>query len=83
MLHRCIPSPNPDNQGFDRLADNHIGGHATRTTDGIDVSLSSLDTYIKNQKAAKLPYRVYVGPQGTPDFLYLYGPNGWGYQITG
>jgi hypothetical protein len=28
-------------------------------------------------------YRNFVGPSGSPDFLYVYGPNGWGYQITG
>jgi hypothetical protein len=47
------------------------------------VSAGVLDGFIKRQKAAKMPYRVYVGPSGSPDFLYLYGPNGWGYQITG
>lgn len=75
-LHKtCIPSPNTGNQGFDRLADQHIGG---RSPGG-----ESLSTYIKAQQKAGYSYRVYVGPQGSPDFLYLYGPNGWGYQITG
>merc|ERR1711865_885071 len=75
-LHKkCIPSPNSQNQGFDRLADQHIGG---RNPGG-----ESLDTYIKAQKKAGLSYRVYVGPQGNPDFLYLYAPNGWGTQIAG
>jgi hypothetical protein len=75
-LHqKCIPSPNTKNQGFDRLADQHIGG---RNPGG-----KSLDTYITAQKKAGYSYRVYVGPSGHPDFLYLYGPNGWGYQITG
>merc|ERR1712166_66797 len=75
-LHKkCIPSANSKNQGFDRLADQHIGG---RNPGG-----ESLDTYITAQKKAGLSYRVYVGPQGNPDFLYLYGPNGWGTQITG
>lgn len=75
-LHKkCIACPNSDNQGFDRLADQHIGG---RNPGG-----ESLDTYISAQQKAGYSYRVYVGPQGRPDFLYLYGPNGWGYQITG
>ena len=42
-----------------------------------------LDGYIEAQIAAGLPYRVYAAPSGNPNFLYLYGPNGWGYQITG
>jgi len=74
-LHsQCLQSPNHKNQGFDRLADNHIGGHGGDGT---------LDAYITAQIEAKLPYRVYAAPSGNPNFLYLYGPNGWGYQITG
>ena len=33
-----------------------------------------------------LPYRVYTPPGGAGMgryFLYMYGPNGWGLQITG
>ena len=75
-LHKkCIPSPNTKNQGFDRLADQHIGG---RNPGG-----ESLDTYILAQEKSGYSYRVYSAPQGSPNFLYLYGPNGWGYQITG
>ena len=72
----CIACPNPHNQGFDRLADNHIGGHATTGT-------ATLDGYIKAQQAKKLPYRMYGVPGGRMQFLYMYGPNGWGYQIIG
>ena len=73
----CIPTPNYDNQGFDRLADNHIGGHGTGG--------ASLEELIERQIDAKLPYRVYKPPgnMGNTHFLYLYGPNGWGYQLTG
>jgi len=75
-LHKkCIPSPNTKNQGFDRLADQHIGG---RNPGG-----ESLDTYIVAQQKSGYSYRLYSAPQGSPNFLYLYGPNGWGYQITG
>lgn len=75
-LHsQCMTSPNRKNQGFDRLADNHIGGHGSGMMD--------LGDYITRQIAAGLPYRVYAAPDGSPNFLYLYGPNGWGYQITG
>ena len=45
-LHaKCIPSPNPDNQGFDRLADQHIGGHATRAANAAlaDATAGTLD----------------------------------------
>lgn len=74
-LHsKCfVPSKNV---GFDRLADNHIG-HAQHAI--------PLDTYIKAQEASSLPYRIY-GPPGKgspPWFFYGYGPNGWGYQLTG
>lgn len=75
-LHKkCIACPNSDNQGFDRLADQHIGG---RNPGG-----ESLSAYIAAQQKAGYSYRVYAAPNGFPDFLYLYGPNGWGYQITG
>lgn len=74
-LHsQCLHCPNKKNQGFDRLADNHIGGHG---------GTGELDDYITAQIKAGLPYRVYAAPNGNPNFLYLYGPNGWGYQITG
>lgn len=74
-LHKkCISCPNNNNQGFDRLADQHIGG---RNPGG-----ESLSTYIEAQKKSGYSYRVYAH-NGNPDFLYLYGPNGWGYQITG
>jgi len=67
-LHtECFDSEN--NQGFDRLADNHFG-HSLRGTD--------LTPYINAQKKAGLPYRFYSG-----SFFYLYGPNGWGAQIIG
>jgi len=77
-LHNtCIPKPNYNQQGFDRLADNHIGGHG--------MGGASLEQLIEKQIAAGLPYRVYQPPGATTQqkFLYLYGPNGWGYQITG
>ena len=59
-LHsQCIPIPNPDNQGFDRLADQHIGGHATREANeavaNLGAGAGTLDGYITRQKAAKLP----------------------------
>jgi hypothetical protein len=66
--------PNRNNEGFDRLADQHIGGHG---------GTGELDDLITAQIKAGLPYRVYAAPSGSPNFLYLYGPNGWGYQITG
>ena len=76
-LHsRCIGCPNHANEGFDRLADQHVGGHGGSGT-GV------LDGYITAQIAAGMPYRVYAAPSGSPNFLYMYGPNGWGYQITG
>lgn len=75
-LHsKCISCPNQNNQGFDRLADQHIGGHSNPP--------GALDGYITAQISAGYPYRVYSAPSGSPNFLYLYGPNGWGYQITG
>jgi len=71
-LHNtCFDSTN--NDGFDRLADNH-GGHPVATF--------VLDPYIKAQQAAGLPYRFYGG-FGRAQFLYMYGPNGWGCQIIG
>jgi len=75
-LHKkCIACPNTKNEGFDRLADQHIGG---RNPGG-----QSLSVYIAAQQKAGYSYRVYHAPNGFPDFLYLYGPNGWGYQLTG
>jgi len=85
QLHaKCIPSPNPDNEGFDRLADLHIGAH-NANGGGSNGPGTILDTYIVNQKNTGLPYRVYSPPGGGGGhyFLYLYGPNGWGAQITG
>jgi len=71
-LHKtCFDSEN--NDGFDRLADNH-GGHPIATFE--------LDPYIKAQRAAGLPYRFYGG-FGRASFFYMYGPNGWGCQIIG
>lgn len=67
-LHtKCFDSAN--NQGFDRLADNHFG----HNLGGAD-----LTPYITAQKAAGMPYRFYGG-----QFFYLYGPNGWGVQLIG
>jgi hypothetical protein len=63
------------NDGFDRLADNHWGhelGHG-----------AALDKYINGQKAAGLPYRFYGGLGHGVQFLYIYGPNGWGCQVIG
>jgi hypothetical protein len=75
-LHKKCFVPT-QNEGFDRLADNH-GGHAMG-------QLAYLDDYIKAQKAAGLPYRFYGGGGGSGAggsyFFYLYGPNGWGLQI--
>jgi len=67
LHNKCFDTAN--NQGFDRLADNHFG-HALRGTE--------LTPYINAQKSAGLPYRFYTG-----DFFYLYGPNGWGAQVIG
>merc|ERR1719460_2198765 len=67
-LHKkCFDSAN--NQGFDRLADNHFG----HNLGGADLS-----PYITAQKSAGLPYRFYSSM-----FFYLYGPNGWGVQLIG
>lgn len=72
-LHNtCFDSEN--NEGFDRLADNHFG-HA--------LGGSSLDAYIKGQKASGLPYRFYGPPTGKQSFFYMYAPNGWGCQVIG
>jgi len=66
------------NEGFDRLADNHIG-HALGSI--------SLDKYIKGQKAAGLPYRFYGGGGGASGgssfMFYMYAANGWGCQVIG
>jgi hypothetical protein len=74
-LHNtCFDSE--ENQGFDRLADNHWGHELGRG--------AALDAYILGQKAAGLPYRFYGGlPGGRALFLYLYGVNGWGVQVIG
>ena len=84
QLHaKCIPSPNPKNEGFDRLADNHIGAHGDHGG-GSSGPGTVLDAYIARQKDAGLPYRVYSPPMDNGNyFLYLYGHNGWGHQITG
>jgi hypothetical protein len=73
-LHNtCFDSPN--NDGFDRLADNHWGHELGRG--------AALDKYINGQKAAGLPYRFYGGLGHGVQFLYIYGPNGWGCQVIG
>jgi len=66
LHNKCFDSAN--NQGFDRLADNHFGHRL-----GID-----LTPYVTAQKKAGLPYRFYASK-----FAYLYAPNGWGAQIIG
>jgi len=73
-LHEgCFDSAN--NQGFDRLADNHFG-HALGNV--------ALDAYIKGQKASGYPYRFYGQPGGgSRAFFYMYAPNGWGCQVIG
>lgn len=79
-LHsKCFDSTN--NQGFDRLADNHFG-HA------LGQSGVKLDAYVKAQIKAGLPYRWYGGgrtmafpPSGGMYFFYMYGTNGWGVQL--
>merc|ERR1712098_50458 len=73
-LHNaCFDSAN--NNGFDRLADNHWG----HELGGI-----ALDAYILGQQKAGLPYRFYGGlPGGRAVFLYIYGANGWGCQVIG
>jgi hypothetical protein len=72
-LHNtCFDSTN--NQGFDRLADNHLG-HALGPQGG------PVDPYVKAQIKAGLPYRFYGQPRNP--FFYLYAPNGWGLQIIG
>lgn len=50
LHNQCFDSAN--NQGFDRLADNHLG-HAMAGTD--------LTPYVNKVKAAGLPYRFYGG----------------------
>jgi hypothetical protein len=85
-LHKtCLNSA--DNNGFDRLADNHGENEAGENR--------TLDTYIKAQKSAGLPYRFYSSIPGSSEvrrlqsgpgnmfFLYVYGPNGWGMQLIG
>lgn len=70
-LHKqCFDSAH--NEGFDRLADNHIG-HSLAGAD--------LAPYVAAVKAYGLPYRFY-GQGGMP-FFYLYWPNGWGLQLIG
>merc|ERR1712185_289795 len=72
-LHNtCFDSEN--NQGFDRLADNHLG-HALGPQGG------PVDPYVRAQIKYGLPYRFYGAPANP--FLYLYAPNGWGIQIIG
>jgi hypothetical protein len=73
-LHNtCFDSS--ENDGFDRLADNHWGHELGRG--------AALDKYILGQKAAGLPYRFYGGLGHGVQFLYIYGPNGWGCQVIG
>lgn len=85
-LHKTCFVPEK-NEGFDRLADNH-GGYNPAPS-------GYLDTVIKAQKSAGLPYRFYgtirgleeqhdyFPPGGSNYFLYVYGPNGWGMQLIG
>jgi hypothetical protein len=71
-LHKkCFDTKN--NQGFDRLADNH-NGHA--------LGGAALDAYVKGQIASGQPYRFYAGPM-SGYFFYMYAPNGWGLQVIG
>jgi len=63
------------NQGFDRLADNHVGHN---------LGGSAIDAYVKGQKSSGQPYRFYSGPGGgSTYFFYMYWPNGWGLQVIG
>merc|ERR1719183_88384 len=72
-LHNsCFDTDN--NQGFDRLADNHLG-HALGPQGG------PVDPYVRRQIQAGLPYRFYGAPSNP--FLYIYAPNGWGLQVIG
>jgi hypothetical protein len=73
-LHNtCFDSAN--NQGFDRLADNHLGDALGRSAG------ASVDKYVEAQIAKGMPYRFYG--QAAHPWLYLYAPNGWGLQIIG
>lgn len=67
LHNKCFDTAN--NQGFDRLADNHVGHN---------MGGAELTAYINAQKATGLPYRFYTGK-----FLYAYAPNGWGIQLIG
>jgi hypothetical protein len=72
-LHKkCFDTAN--NQGFDRLADNHMGHN---------LGGAAIDPYVKGQIASGQPYRFYAGPMGSMHFYYMYAPNGWGLQIIG
>ena len=67
-LHsKCIVNPT---QGFDRLADFHIG-HAMASVD--------CAPYISAAKSSGTPYRFFGA--GARPFLYIYGANGWGQQL--
>jgi len=72
LHNQCFDTDN--NQGFDRLADNHMG-HALGPQGG------PVDPYLKAQISYGLPYRFYGQPNNP--FLYIYAPNGWGLQIIG
>jgi hypothetical protein len=72
LHNQCFDTEN--NQGFDRLADNHMG-HALGPQGG------PVDPYVKAQISYGLPYRFYGAPSNP--FTYLYAPNGWGIQIIG
>merc|ERR1712100_46705 len=73
-LHNtCFDSAN--NQGFDRLADNHLGDALGRSED------ASVDKYVEAQIVKGMPSRFYG--QSAHPWLYLYAPNGWGLQIIG
>jgi len=72
LHNQCFDTVN--NQGFDRLADNHLG-HALGPQGG------PVDPYLKAHIKTGLPYRFYGQP--AHPFLYMYMPNGWGLQIIG
>jgi len=70
-LHKkCFDTTN--NEGFDRLADNHQG-HS--------LGGGTIDAYVKGQISWGLPYRYYKA--GFMQFFYMYAPNGWGLQVIG
>jgi hypothetical protein len=69
-LHtKCFDVAN--NDGFDRLADNHYG-HV----------VDDLAPYVKAHLKYGLPQRFYYGGEGFL-FYYMYFPNGWGTELIG